>query len=162
MSDNVRTFCNDIHDKLSTLESRMESLKRNTGPSWHQLQEKLNEVRARGEARRPSINQLRAKLKQWCDDKQSELSNSSESGKNSCEAGTLAERAQRAEDHARIAIEIAEASIDEAERMILEAISAWLDVESVGNNDGNEDLSPEVRHSMPRADRTAGPPTVID
>jgi exonuclease VII large subunit len=148
MSDNVRTFCNVIHEKLSSLESRMEMLKLNTGMTWHHLQEKLDEVRARGDGHRQNIDEARAKLEKWFDDNQSELNNTIETWKKQREARKLDERAQQAEDHAVLSIEVAEASIDEAERMILEAISARLDADSAQANNDGEDLSSEVRKSI--------------
>ena len=45
MSDKVSKFCDSVHEKLETLQGRMDSLKLNIGTTWHSLQEKLDEVR---------------------------------------------------------------------------------------------------------------------
>ncbi|MEK6261656.1 MAG: hypothetical protein AABP62_23905 [Planctomycetota bacterium] len=146
MSDKVRTFCDHVQDKLTTLDGRMNSLKLNSGPTWHFLQEKLDEIRDRGEADRPAIHQARTKLEQWCDDRKSEATHTIDHWRKNRETTKLAERAQRAEEHARYAMQIAEASIDTAEQMILEAISARLDAESVTG----DDLPPEIGPFVPR------------
>ena len=142
MSDKVRAFCNRVQDKLTTLDGRMNSLKSNSGPTWHFLQEKLDEVRERAEADRLAIHQARINLEQWCDDRKSEATHTIDHWRKNRETAKLAERAQRTEDHARYAMQIAEASIDQAERMILEAISARQDAESVR---GDDVLIPEIR-----------------
>src|SRR5579871_2703957 len=131
MARNAREFCNDVHEKLATLDGRVQALKSNLGSTWQHLQEKLEEVRARGEDRRPAIDQLRNKLEQWFADKKSEDTNAIGQFKENRDSKNLGQRAQRAEDHAAYAIQVAEASFDEAERMILEAISARLQAEAV-------------------------------
>ena len=148
VDDKVGTFCNSMHEKLSTLEGRLESLKLNTGLTWNFLQEKLAEVQARSEAEQQLTIQLRARLEQWCEGKRSESRDMIENWKKNIETGKLAKRAHQAEEYAECAMKIAEASIDEAERKILEAISARFDAESVGGNAEDDDLSAEVRESI--------------
>ena len=148
VSDKVKTFCNDIHEKLSALESRVDSLISNSGLTWHFLQEKLDEIRGRCDANQQACDQARAKLKQWSDDRKSESLLMIENWRMNREQAKLAERARDAEDQVRNAMLIAKSSIDDAERMILEAISARLDAESVGGDDSDDDLSAEVRGSI--------------
>ena len=147
MSDKVRTFCNRVQVTLTTLDGRVNSLKLNSGPTCHFLQEKLDEVRARAEAHQQFIKQTGIRLEQWCDDRQLESRHTIEHWRQNRETRKLAERAQRAEDHAEYALQLAEASIDQAERMILEAISARLDAESVRNDD--DDGAREFRQFSP-------------
>lgn len=134
MKDKVREFCESVHAKLETLESRMESLKLNIGTTWHSLQEKLNEVRQQHEASRQPLTDARTRLELWFDENKDESKNTIDQWVTNRDVPQLAERAQRAEDCAWIAIRIAQASIDDAERMILEAISAKLDAEAVAQD----------------------------
>jgi len=131
MSDRVERFCDSIHEKLETLEGRMESLKANLRSTWHSLQEKLGEVRHKGEATKQAVAEARTNLEQWVREKQAEGKDKIDRWVENRETQKLAARAQKTEDCAGIAIEIAQASIDDAERMILEAIAARRDAEAV-------------------------------
>lgn len=134
MSDKARTFCNAIHNRLATLNSRVRAMTLTAGPSW---QIKLDEVRSSGEASRQAIQQARDKVQQWCRERESEEQSTIAAWRQARETKKLGDRAQRAEDHAAYAIQIVDASIDEAERMNLEAISARLD-ESTGRDAGSD------------------------
>ena len=131
MSDKVSKFCASVHGKLETLEGRMDSLKLNVGSTWHFLQEKLDEVRHKGEATKQAVAEARANLEQWVTEKKAEAKGTIDQWVNNRETQKLTARAQKAEDCAGIAIEIAQASIDDAERMVLEAIVARRDAEAV-------------------------------
>ncbi len=131
MAHSSTEFCNVVHGKLTTLDGRVAALKANIGQTCHNLQDKLNEVRVRGEARQSAIHELRRKLETWFTEKGAEDSNVIEHWKTNRESQKLVERAERAEDHADYAIQLAEASMDEAERMILEAIAGRMEAESV-------------------------------
>ena len=131
MSDKVSTFCDSVHAKLETLEGRMDSLKLNTGTTWHSLQEKLDEVRRKGEDTKQVVAEARANLEQWVKEKKAEAKGTIDQWVEDRETQKLAARAQKAEDCAAIAIVIAEASIDDAERMVLEAIAARREAEAV-------------------------------
>jgi hypothetical protein len=131
VSDEVSKFCDDVQGKLENLEGRMDTLKRNIGTTWHSLQEKLDEVRLKGEAVKQAVAEARANLEQWIIEKKAEGKGTIDHWVEDRETQKLAARAQKAEDCAAIAIVIAEASIDDAERMILEAISARRDAEAV-------------------------------
>lgn len=145
MSDKARTFCNTVHNKLATLDSRVRAMTLTAGPS---LQMKPDEVRDR-EASRQAIQQARDKLQQWCRERESEKQSTITAWRQARESKKLGDRAQRAEDHAAYAIQLVEASIDEAERMILEAVSARLDA-SIGRDAGldirNWYVSSDSRH----------------
>jgi hypothetical protein len=131
MSDKVSKFCDSVHEKLETLEGRMDSLKRNIGTTWHSLQEKLDEVRHKGEATKQVVAEARTNLEQWLMEKKAEAKGTIDQWVEDRETQKLAARAQKAEDCAAIAVVIAEASIDDAERMILEAIAARREAEAV-------------------------------
>jgi cell division septum initiation protein DivIVA len=131
MSDEVSKFCDDVHGKLETLEGRMDSLKLNIGTTWHSLQEKLDEVRHKGEATKQAVAEARANLEQWVIERKAEAKGTIDQWVEDRETQKLAARAQEAEECAGIAIVIALASIDDAERMVLEAIAARRDAEAV-------------------------------
>ena len=130
MSDLVRRFCDSVHVKLASLEGRMDSLKLNVGPTWHNLQEKLDEVRHRGAAERQAVTQARADLEHWADDKKAEAKEAIDQWIEDGQTRKLVSRAETAENYAGVAIDVAQAGIDEAERMVLEAIAARLDAEA--------------------------------
>ena len=132
-TDEVREFCESVHSKLETLDGRMDSLKLNIGTTWHSLQEKLKEVRQRHETSRQPLTDARTSLELWFDENKDESKSTIDQWVMNRDTQQLAARAQKAEECAWTAIKIAEASIDDAERMILEAISAKLDVEAVGH-----------------------------
>jgi hypothetical protein len=143
MSDKVRIFCESVHGKLTSLDGHMDSLKTNVGTTWHYLQEKLADVRERDETHQLAINQARSKLKQWFEDRQSEAGNTIDVWRKNREVQKLSERARQAEVHAGFAMQIAEASIDEVVRMVLEAISARMDAESVEGEGGHIQPGPD-------------------
>ena len=131
MSDKVSKFCDSIHEKLETLEGRMDTLKRNIGTTSHSLQEQLDKLRHKGEAVKQAVAEARTNLEQWFTEKKAETKGTIDQWVEDRETQKLAARAQKAEDCAAIAIVIAEASIDDAERMILEAIAARREAEAV-------------------------------
>lgn len=109
----------------------MDSLKLNVGTTWHSLQEKLDEVRHKGEAAKQAVTEARTNLEQWVKEKKAEAKSTIDRWVENRETQKLAARAQKAEDYAGIAIVIAQASIDDAERMVLEAIAARREAEAV-------------------------------
>ena len=131
MSAEVSRFCDRVHEKLDALEGRMDSLKSNIGTTWHSLQEKLDEVRHRAEARKQAVTEARSNLEQWVKEKQTEAKSTIQQWVDNRETQKLAARAQRTEDCAGLAIEVAQASIDDAERMVLETIAARRDAAAV-------------------------------
>ena len=131
MTDEVSKFCDSVHGKLETLEGRMDSLKLNIGTTWHSLQDKLVEVRHKGEASKQAVTEARTNLEQWGKEKKAEAEGTIDQWVENRETEKLAARAQKAEDCAWLAIEIARASIDDVERMVLEAIAARRDAEAV-------------------------------
>jgi hypothetical protein len=131
MSDKVRQFCNSVHDKLATLEGRMESLKLNIGPTCYSLHEKLDELRHKTEASKQAVTQARTNLERWSDDRKAESQDTIDQWIENRQTRKLDSRAQKAEEYAWVAIELAEVSIDDAERMVLEAIAARFAAEAV-------------------------------
>ncbi|MFO0820534.1 MAG: hypothetical protein U1A77_21485 [Pirellulales bacterium] len=132
MSDNVNRFCVNVHEKLESLQSRMDGLKLNIGSSWHLLQERLGEMRLRGKSRQIAVAEARGRLEQWFRENESESRGTVEHETGHREA-LRAARASKAEESAWIAIMLAEASIDDVERMVLEVIAAQGEAETVTN-----------------------------
>ncbi|MHB8898511.1 MAG: hypothetical protein ACYC6Y_07165 [Thermoguttaceae bacterium] len=131
MSDQVSAFCDSVQEKLESLQGRVDVLKVNAGSTWHSLQDKLDEVRHNGEVTKQAVAEDRTNLEQWVEKKTAEPKDSIDQWVENRETDKLASRAQEAEDCAGIAIKIAHASIDDAERMVLEAIAARREAETV-------------------------------
>ncbi|RLT20930.1 MAG: hypothetical protein DWI29_02980 [Planctomycetota bacterium] len=135
MKDDVITrFCDNVHEKLETLQGRLESLKLNIGATYHLLHEKIVDIRKAGEVRHLPTDEGRASLEQWIQETRTEAKNRVERGIRNHEVQYLSERADRAEACVEIAMMLAEASIDDAEWMILEAIAARREAEAVTND----------------------------
>ena len=133
MMDVVARFCVNVHEKLETLQGRMESLKLNIGATYHLLHEKIVEVRNTSAGRQLPVNEARATLGQWIRETSAEAKSRIDSGIRNHEIQYLSERAIRAERCVEAALMLAEASIDDAEWMILEAIAARRDAGAVTN-----------------------------
>ena len=131
MNDVVAKFCDNVHEKLETLQGRLDSLKLNIGATYHLLHEKVVEIRKAGEVRKLPMHKARASLEQWIEETRAEVKNRTGQGIRNHEVQDLSERADRAEGCVEIALKLAEASIDDAEWMILEAIAARLEAEAV-------------------------------
>jgi hypothetical protein len=134
MKDAVAGFCVSVHEKLETLQGRMESLKLNIGTTYHLLHEKIVEARTASEVRELPVNEARALLEQWIRETRAESKSRIDHGITNQESRYLSERANRAERCVEVALMLAEASIDDAELMILEAIAARRDAEAVTNS----------------------------
>jgi len=130
MIDTVDMLCNSVHEKLETLQGRLESLKLNIGTTCHMLQEKLVEVRKKSEDRKPAVAEARIKLELWIRENRSEAKHSGDRESAYREIPNLSERARTAEGCVAAVVMLAEASIDDAELMILEAIAAGRNAES--------------------------------
>jgi hypothetical protein len=131
MNDDVDRFCTSVHEKLETLQGRMETLKLNIGATSHLLQEKVAEVRNAREVRQLTVNEARTSLEQWTLKLTAESKNGIDQEIRNHETRYLTERAKLAERCVDLALMLAEASIDDAEWMILEAIAARRDAEAV-------------------------------
>lgn len=131
--DAVARFCVSVHEKLETLQGRMESLKLNIGATSHLLYEKVVEVRSASEVRQLPLNEARTSLEQWILELRAESKNRIDQGIRNNEKQYLSDRAKEAEGCVELALMLAEASIDDAEWMILEAIAARRDAEAVTN-----------------------------
>ncbi len=152
MSDEVSKFCDSVHEKLETLQGRMDSLKLNIGTTWHLLQEKLEEVRRRGQARQSAVAEARARLEQWYQQNESETKSTINQRVDSRDNQMLASRAQATAESAWVAILLAEASIDDVERMVLEAIVAQREAEAATSD------RPEGRRESERIEESENRP----
>ncbi len=133
MIDTVDMLCNSVHEKLETLQGRLESLKLNIGTTCHMLQEKLVAVRKNSEDRKPAVADARIKLELWIQENRYEAKHSGDRENAYREIPNLSERARTAEGCVAAAVLLAEASIDDAELMILEAIAAGRDAEAIAS-----------------------------
>jgi tellurite resistance protein len=95
------------------------------------LQEKLVEVRSKNEERQMVVDEAGIKLSRSIRENRCERVRLIDRRNTDQEIPNLSERAKAAEDCVAAAMMLAEASIDDAELMILEAIAAGRDAESV-------------------------------
>lgn len=132
MEENAATFCIQVHAQLSTLQGRIDSLKRIIGTTCHLLQERLNELRRKNEATAEAVTEARGSMEVWLSQWRFEAKAEVDQWIQNHEAARLDERARMAHDCAVLAIGLAENSIDDAERMILEAVAMRRDAEAAG------------------------------
>ncbi len=134
MSAKVDEFCDRLRDRLDAVEGRLHSVKTNIQALPEQtedaLRDKLDEVRARLQGQKEHIDQTRANLKAWAQQKAAETKEAVSEWKAKREARQLNARADRAEAYAADAIDFAAAGIDEAEEAILDAAVARFDADA--------------------------------
>jgi hypothetical protein len=131
MHEEICNFCDEVHGKLSTLQSRIDCLKRNVGTNRYLLNEKLESVRKRRAAAVQAVSEARTELEQCVLSTNLESKQMVRKWIEERDSVRLLNRAKNSERCALLAIAIAEAAIDDTERMILEAFAARQDAEAV-------------------------------
>ena len=134
MSQRVDQFCEGLHERLNTIEGRIESVK----TSLHELpakaekvvREKLDQARTKIQAEKERVEKARVDLKTRADQKIAETKEAINEWKAKREVRKLNARAERAEAYADAAMFLAVASIDEAEEAVLEAVAARNDADA--------------------------------
>jgi hypothetical protein len=134
MNAKVDQFTDKLRDRLNTIESRLESAKADMQSLANQgeqaLRLKLDEARAKIHAQKERVDQARANLTAWGQQKLAETTEAVSQWKAKRETRKLNARADRAEAYAADAIEYAVASIDEAAAAILDAVVTRLDADA--------------------------------
>jgi len=133
MSAKVDQFCDQLRDRLSTIEGRLQSVKTNMKALPEQaekaLRDKLAEARTKVQAQKERVEQTRANLKARGQQKVAETKEAVSEWKAKGETRILNARADRAEAYAADALDYAVASIDGAEEAILDAVVARIDAD---------------------------------
>jgi chromosome segregation ATPase len=134
MSTKVDQLCNQLRDRVNTIEGRFQSVKTNMkalpAQAEKALQDKLEEVRTKVQAQKERIEKTRANLEAQAKQKVAETKEAISEWKAKHETRKLNARADRAETYATDALDSAAASIDEAEEAILYAAVARLDADA--------------------------------
>lgn len=133
MSARVDQFCDNLRDRLNTMEGRFNSLKANVQAvpkrADQAVRGKLDEARRKLGAQKQHVEQACTTLKTRAHEKVTESEDAVHEWKAKREARKLGARADRAESYAAAAIDHAAASLDEADQAILDAIEARLDAD---------------------------------
>jgi uncharacterized protein YaiL (DUF2058 family) len=122
----VDQFCDRLRDRLNAIEGRVESVKASIqafpGQAEKALRDKLETARTGLQAQKERIEQTRANLKAWAQQKMVETREAVGEWKAKREAKKLNARADRAEAYAADALALALVSIGEAEEAVLDAV----------------------------------------
>jgi len=133
MSAKVDKFCDDLRDRLNTVESRLHAAKTNVqalaGQAEETLRQQCDELHRKAQAEKDRIERLRGSLTAKAQQKLAETTEIVREWKAKNETRKLNARADRAQVYAADAIEFAVAAIDEAEKAILDAIVARMDAD---------------------------------
>jgi chromosome segregation ATPase len=135
MSAKVDQFCNELRDRLNTIEGRLQSVKTNMkslpAQAEKALRDKLEEARSKVQAEKARIDKTRASIEARVQQKVAETREAVSEWKAKHETKKLNARADQAATYAADALDNAAASIDEAEEAILYAAVARLDADGV-------------------------------
>jgi hypothetical protein len=134
MSTRADKFCDDLREKLSAIDHRITAMKAEASGRAQASQQAaralLDSVQKRVDARRNAVDDARAKVAAWADEKKSKFDGKVAEWKEQREARLLDARADFAESYAAAAFDVAVGAADEAELALLEASLARLDAES--------------------------------
>jgi DNA anti-recombination protein RmuC len=135
MSAKVDKFCENLKERLNTLDTRLSAAKTSVqalpGKAEKAVRDQYEKVHRKVQSQKERIDQLRSKLKTGAERKLAETKESVAQLKAKREAQLLNARAEGAESYAAYSVEYAAAAIDEAEEAILDAVIARLDADEV-------------------------------
>ena len=130
MSAKVDQFCDQLRDRLDTIEGRLQSVKTSIKSLPTQadkaLRDKLDEARTRVQAQKERVEQTRANLKTQAQQQMAETEAAVSKLLATGETRRLNARADQAETDAAVAIDHAVASMGEVEEAILDAAVAQM------------------------------------
>jgi|SRR5271165_2123684 len=134
MSVQVDKFCDDLREKLNSIEARITALKADADGKAHESKEAvkalLNSVQKRVDAHRAAIDGAKAKVDAWASEKKANFDGIVGEWKKKGDAKLLGTRAELAETYAVAMFDLAVAAADEAEVALLEASLARLDAQA--------------------------------
>jgi hypothetical protein len=128
MSARVDQFCDNLKDRLHTLEDQLAMLRTNVQKLPKQgeqaLQKCLADARSKIEAEKKKVEQAQANLKARADKKISQAKDTINQWKAKGELSMLNARADLAEQYAADAVFVAVAALSDAEEAIVDAVIA--------------------------------------
>ena len=137
MGARIEKFVNNLHEGLTTAETRLNNVKSSIGAakadSKAAIEGKVADARAAVEKSKKDVNDVQAKLKSHLEAKKAETREAVADWKEKRHTDKLAKRADRAEEDAAWAIIIANDAIEQANLAAFEAIEARLDADEVAS-----------------------------
>ena len=135
MSEKIDQFCNDLRDRLTKVDDRIQGFKASidsiNAKAKADIQSQLDKVKASFEARKQEAEEVRNRIKVNIEEKKAETEAKIEEWKHGRDVKKLEKRAQRAEDYAADRAWLAMVSVEEAELAMLEAIAARIEADEV-------------------------------
>ncbi len=133
MGRRVDQFCDELRDRLRSVESRVNHLKANIGGDREAtkaaIDRKIDEAKAGLNGRKDDVEAARARMQARLEAKQTETEDRIAEWKLNRESEKLERRAEDSEAYAAWAILVAAAAIGEADLAALEAIEARVDAD---------------------------------
>jgi uncharacterized protein YwgA len=135
MSEKIDQFCNNLRDKLTGVDDRIQGFKASVDSAnanaKADIQSKLDKTRADFEAHKRKSDEALERIKANIEEKKNETKANIEEWKHSRETKKLEKRAQRAENYAADLAWLAMVSVEEAEYATFEAIAARIEADEV-------------------------------
>ena len=133
MSATVDKFCDNLRDRLNSVEKRLQTAKRNVqslaNEGENALRQKCDDLHRKAQTEKDRFERLQASLKTKAQQKVAETKEVVSEWKAKNETRMLNARADLAEAYAADAIEFAVAAIGEAEEAILDAVVSRMDAD---------------------------------
>jgi hypothetical protein len=133
MSATVDKFCDNLRDRLNSVEKRLQTAKRNvqslTNEGERTVRQKCDEFHLKAQVEKDRIERLQGSLRSKAQQKLTETKELISDWKAKNETRKLNARADRAEAYAVDAIDYAVAAISEAEEAIVDAVVARMDAD---------------------------------
>jgi hypothetical protein len=133
MSDDIDNFTNDLNAKLTSLDDRLQTIKRNIeakdAKNKAAIQAKLGDVQSKLETKKQEVEASRTKMKAAIEEKQAETKEKIAEWAHNRDVKKLGRRADNAADYAAFAITEAAYAIDEANYAALSALDARLEAD---------------------------------
>ena len=135
MSEKIDQFCNDLRDRLTKVDDRIQGFKASVDSANAKvkadIQSQLDKTRASFEARKQEAEEAHKRIKANLEEKKAETVAKVEEWKHGREVKKLEKRAQRAEEYAAEQAWLAMVSVEEAELAMLEAIAARIEADEL-------------------------------
>ena len=135
MSEKIDQFCNDLRDRLTKVDDRIQGFKASVDSAKTKakadIQSQLDKTKADFEARKRKSKEANERIKANIEEKKAETKANIEAWKHGREVKKLEKRAQRAEKYAADRTYLATVAVEEAEYAVLEALVARMEADEV-------------------------------
>ena len=135
MGEKINQFCNDLRDKLTAVDDRVQSFKDSVNSAGDEakagVQARLDKMKAGIDERKRKTEETHERIKANIEAKKAETVAEIEEWKRERKFNKLDKRARRAEEYAEDCAWWAIATVEEAEFAALEAMAARYDADEV-------------------------------